>query len=363
MATISARQFGMLVFLFRVSLTIVRLPVLKAVKVGPDAWIASLLGTSVGLVALWLLITLMVQEPSLTPMERVDRALGKVAGGLIGALYLLFIYWDLLLSTRLYAGLLISQPMPETPTEAFVFMLLLGAVYAALKGPEVVARVGEFTAPLVLLGLVLVLALGVNHMNPQALLPVVGYGWGQIFRAALVPAAVHVEVMALLMLTPMVREPKKMARAGVMGALLAAVVATVAAASLIMFYGAPRTQRLVYPVYDLARAISIGDFFERMDALFIFTWTAGSFVKVAVLLWISALALAHLLRIKEPRVLVRPLALLAGFLAMRAYANQAEVRAVNTPQIYPFVAAPFLLFFPFLLLVAERIRRPGRKSS
>ncbi|MDF2631288.1 MAG: hypothetical protein K0R39_5119 [Symbiobacteriaceae bacterium] len=363
MAKISARQFGMLVFLLRISLTIVRLPVLKAVKVGPDAWIASLLGTAVGLVALWLLISLFLREPSLTPMERVDRALGKVAGGLLGTLYLIFIFWDLMLTTRLYAGLLISQPMPETPTEAFVFMLLLGAVYAAHKGPEVVARVGEFIAPLILLSTVIVLPLGANNMNLSALTPVLGYGWGQVLRAALFPATVHVEIIALLALTPMVRDPKNMLRTGMIGGLLAGLIAAVASACLIMFYGVPRTQRLVYPLYDLTRSVTFGDFFERIDALFIFTWTASSFVKVALLIWISSFVLGHVLRIKNSRVLIRPLALLAGFLAMRAYANQAEVRALTSPQIYPFVALPFLVLFPLVLQVAEWIRRPRGKAS
>lgn len=353
----------MLVFLLRISLTIVRLPVLKAVKTGPDAWIASLIGTTVGLVIMWLIIKLALREPTLTPLERMERALGTVTGRLMGALYLLFFFWDAMLSTRLYAGLIISQPMPETPTEAFVFMLLLGSAYTALKGPEVVARVGEFIAPVILLGMLTVLLLGVNNMDPQALRPVLGYGWGQVLRAAIFPAAVHVEVIAILTLTPMVREPKQMLKAGIYAALLAGIVAALASACLIMFYGAPRTQRLVYPLYDLARAISFGDFFERIDALFIFTWTAGSFIKVALLLWICSFILAQILRLKESRVLVRPLALLAGFLAMRAYANQAEIRALNAPQVYTFIALPFLVLFPLILAVVELFRPPGRSAS
>lgn len=363
MPTISARQFGMLVFLVRISLTIVRLPVLRAIQQGPDAWIAVLLGNLVGLLLLWLMITFAIREPSLTPLERLERALGTVVGRLIGALYLLLFFWDAMVAARLYAGLLVAQPMPETPVDAFVFMLLFGGAYAAFKGPEVVARVGELIAPLILLGMLIVLLLGANHMDPRALRPVLGYGWGQVMRATIFPAAVYVELIAVCMLTPRVRDPERMVRAGLIGAFLAGLVASLASACLIMFYGAPRTRRLVYPLYDLTRAISFGDFFERMDALFIFTWTAGSFIIVALLLWVCSSGLAHLLRIQESRVLVRPLALLAGFSAMRAYANLSEAIALNTPQIYTFVALPFLVLFPLVLAVAERVRRPRRKAS
>ncbi|HWI60666.1 MAG TPA: endospore germination permease [Symbiobacteriaceae bacterium] len=360
MISISPAQFGMLTFVTRISLVIVRLPTLKLIPKGPDAWIAILLGSLFGNLMLWVLLRQAAVRPQFTPIERLQSAFGPVAGAIAGVCYLLLFLYDTMVSTRMYAGLLVSQPMPETPTEAFVFMLIFAAAYAAWKGPEVVARVGEFMTPLIFLGLAVVLVFGINQMDPRSLKPVLAYGWGQVLRAALFSTFVHVELAALLMFVPLVRDPRRMVRAGVLGSLSAGMVTVVAAACLIMFYGAPRTQRLVFPLYDMARAITFADFFERIDALFVFAWTAGSFIKVALLLWALAYGMGQLLGVKNWRALIRPLALLTGFVAMRVYANQAEVRILTSPQVYTFIALPFLVLFPLALALAEALRPGGR---
>jgi len=352
----------MLIFMMRMGLAIIRLPVLKLIRSGPDAWIAVLVGTAVGNLIFWLVLRQAAQQPGLTLVQRLERALGPVAGRAVGTCYILLFLWDTMVTSRMYSGLLISQPMPETPTEAFVFLLLLGAAYMARKGPEVIARVGQFVTPIIAGGIAVVLFLGANQMNPRALQPVLGHGWGQVLVASFFPADVHVELMATLMLAPLVRSPKAMVRAGVVGMHVAGLAAAGTAACLIMFFGAPRSQRLVFPLYDIVRATTFGDFFERIDALFIFTWTATTFVKAALLLWACAYGLGQMVRVKDCRTLIRPLALLAGLLSLRAYANQAEVRALIAPQVYTFVALPFLVLFPALLAIVEAVRRPGEKA-
>ena len=363
MEQISARQLGALVFVTRMGMAIVRLPAIKHVKQGPDAWLGVLVGTLAGVLALWALLSLIVRRPGRDLLDLSVEALGPYFGRAAGAMYVLWFAWDAMVSMRLYSGLLFAQPLPETPAEAMIFMLGAGAAYAALQGPEVVGRLGGMLAPVIFVGAVLVLTLGINQMDPKNLKPFLGYGGLPVFRSALFPAFAFSETLACSLLLPYSKEPRKAVRGALAGAVAGGLVTALGAAAVVMFYGSTQATRLAYPLYDLARSVSFGEFFERMDPLFIVMWTVASYIKVAMLIWAVARGLSKLLGLKRVSELVFPLTLLFSFGAMRTYGNQAEISTLTSVQVYPLLTFPFLIGIPALLLAAVTIRGSRGRSS
>lgn len=357
MERISPRQLGALVFVVRMGMAVVRLPALKHVKQGPDAWLGVLLGTAAGTFLLWGSWRLMAGKPGRDILSLSGDALGPYLGWLAGACYVLFWIWDALVSLRMFSGLLIAQPLPETPAEAFLVLLAVGAAYLAAQGPEVIGRMGGMLAPAVLAGVLLVLLLGANQMDPLSLKPFLGFGWTPVFRSALFPAFVFAETMACSMFLPYVGDPRAGVRAAVLGGVLGGLATALAAAVLVMFYGSAQTTRLAYPLYDLARSVAFGEFFERMDPLFIVLWTVASFIKVSVLLWAVSHGLARLFGLKRAWSLVPPLALLFVFGAIRAYSNQAEIVTLASIQVFTLIAFPFLVGIPLLAAAGLLARR------
>lgn len=338
-------------------MAIVRLPALKHVREGQDAWLGILIGTAAGTLLLWGILRLVTLKPGRDLLDLSTDALGPLLGRAVAVCYVLYFTWDALLSLRLYSGLLIAQPLPETPAEAFIFLVAGAAAYAATKGPEVLGRLGELLAPLILAGVLLVLLLGINQMDPLNLRPFLGSGLSPVLRASTFPAFVFSETLVCTLFLPHMAASRKAIRAALAGGVLGGVVSALAAAALVMFYGSKLSIRLAFPLYDLARTVSIGEFFERLDPLFIIIWTAATFLKVAILLWGVAHCAAKLLRLKRAAALILPLALLFSFSAMRAYATQAEITTLASIQIYPLFTFPSLIVFPLILALGSAFRR------
>ncbi len=357
MERISAWQIGVLVFLLRFSQAIVSLTPPKYTTKGPDAWIGALIGTLVGLGIVWLIATTAVLEPNRTPIERWITAIGPVLGRIAGAIYVGIILLNTMLTVRMYGGLLISQPMPETPVEAFVVLLAAGACYAAWHGLEVTARVGEVVMPLVLVGVGVVFLLASREMDPRALKPVLGWGWWPPIRTSFTTMALHFELLCAGFLLSRAANPKAGARAALIGAAAAGVLIIGGSASIVMFYGSEEARRITFPLYDLARSVTVGDFLERMDPLFMLIWTMGSFVKVSTLLWTATLGLTQLLGLRERRPLVMPLTLFCILTSLLLYDSQAEVTTLFSPQVLPWAVGPFLLGIPGVLALVELVQR------
>lgn len=363
MEQISAWQVGVLVFLMRYSQAIVSLTPPKYTTKGPDAWIATLIGTVVGTAIIWLIAASAAREAHRTPIERWIAATGPIFGRIAGSSYLVILLFSVMLTVRQYGGLLISQPMPETPAEAFVLLLAAGACYAAWHGPEVTARVSEVVLPLLLIGVGLVFLLAAKDMEFRLLKPVLGWGWTPALRASYTTMALHFELLPAGFLIARASNPKRAARAAVVATVAAGILIVGGSAGVVMFYGAEEARRIAYPLYDLARSVSVGEFLERMDPLFILTWTMGSYVKVAVQLWAATLALTQLLGLRAFRPLVAPLTLFCILASLLLYEGQAELSALFSPQVLPWVVWPFLTAEPALLALVEWVRRERRAAA
>lgn len=361
MRMISSRQLGWLLFITRISLGILLLPSLQHVGKGPDAWLSGVIGVSLGTTLLWLIARTTLQRPGCTLIQRLEAAFGPLFGRAIGLGYLLYFLVNAGLTMRTFAALLTSQPMPETPPEAFLFMVAIGAVFAARQGLEVVGRVAELLGPLMLLVLSSIFVLGIPDMAPSFLKPVLGYGIAPVLRGAIYPFCVHADLVVLTMLAPQVQDQANLPRAVVTGSLGGGTILTLGSVAVTMFYSASGAARLVFPLYDLVRSINVAEVLQRLDALFLITWTIGVYLKTALYLWASGIVLAQLTGLPKHDPLLTSIALLAVTIGAKAYIGTIDAAAINSPPVFPWLSLPFF-FMPLLLAGVERLRRMGERA-
>lgn len=361
MEQISSKQLASLLFIVRVGLAIVVMPIIKQLHDDPDAWIVTILATFFGVPLFWFIVASALRHPHLTLVERLQAAFGRWFGGFLAFLFVLLFSANAFFILRLFAGLLTAQPMPETPTEAFATLMMVGAWYAGRHGPEVIARISEVLAPIILVSVLGVLLIATKDLSARNLLPVLGHGFDPVLRAALFPMAIHAEVLVITMLVPLVKDRQHLQKA-VTSALVAANGLILSAVLvLLMFYNQPQARRLAYPLYDLARSVSVGEFLERFDPFFILVWAAVAYVKLAILVWAAAAGLAQIFGLKEMRALVTALVPIFIIGGLRASNGLAELMTFNLPQVFPWLVAPFLVVLPAMLDLVERIR--GRRGS
>lgn len=360
MLMLSSRQFGWLIFIVRISLGMLLLPVLQHIGKGPDAWIASIIGVSLGTTLIWLVTRTALQRPTCSLIERLQGACGPILGRAIGLGYLCYVLLNIGYTVRTYSALLTSQPMPETPANLFLFMVAGGCLYAARKGVEVIGRVAELLGPLMVLVLISIFFLGIPDMEPSFLRPVLGFGWTPVLRAALYPLCVHVDLVVLTMMIPLIRDREGIPRALVIGSLGGGMILTLGLVAVTMFYSPTGASRLVYPLYDFVRTVNLAEVLQRLDAFFLITWTIGVYVKTSLYLWAAGVILAQLTGLSHDPFLPS-IALLATTIGAKVYAGIVDTAAINSPYIFPWLSLPILLL-PLLLWGVERLRHRGERS-
>jgi hypothetical protein len=129
--------------------------------------------------------------------------------------------------------------------------------------------------------------------------------------------------------------------------------------SCTMLFGAKASGTFTYPSISLIQNIKLFRNIERFDAVLVAVWVLSSFIKITLYFWASLKGLTELLKLRQPRSFIVPLAL--GLLVSAKYKvwGLIELAAFYDKQAWYFMV--FQLALPLLLLLIAMFRKDGGK--
>lgn len=163
------------------------------------------------------------------------------------------------------------------------------------------------------------------------------------------------------MILPYVNKQQQITRSFLRGTLLGETVIFITLIVSILVLGPDLTARDVYPSYNIARRISVGGFFERVEALIALQWMLTFFIKVTLYFYAFILGLSQLLKLKEYRVLTLPTGLILVALAVLIAPNYTYYSAIFD-NYWVYYVITFGLFLPLVLLSVVMFRRALSKD-
>jgi len=357
---ISARQFMIVVMLFVVGDAVLYVPSWITEEAKQDAWIAAILSIGQGLLMATLFVALGKRYPSFAITQISERILGAWLGKAVALLFISFFLTDAAIMLMELGDFVTTQIMVETPIEVIMLLFAAIVVLGVRSGIESLARTFELAMPWFMLLFVILILFSSPQMNAMNLQPVLGTGMKRILSGNIKYLGNLLETVALLMVFPHVNRVRQAAKTFKLGMLAGTVIIAIFTAVSLMVLNGEQLVIYAYPSYTLAQKISVGNFFERIEAIMAIMWFITLYVKVAVLYYAVTKGLSHVFELESHRSLALPFSMIVLVVAL--------VFVPNRPYFDKFVSlywTPYMLtyglFFPVLLLVVDMIRkRSGR---
>ena len=143
------------------------------------------------------------------------------------------------------------------------------------------------------------------------------------------------------------RNPEKAPRMSIYAVLIASFLYVFVYIFSIGVFSVEVTQNIIYPTIELAREVSVpGEFFERLESLFLIFWLVSSFATTSLSLDISVQSLRHIAKLKKSTILY----ILAPIIFLFSMAPQNIEQLSNLGQIISYfgllgaTAIPMLIF-------------------
>lgn len=353
---IANRQILFMLSMMRSSLALAFLPVLTAGTAFQDAWLTVIISCSLCVLLVLAVAGLGSKYPCLTVVGYSRRLLGTVGGTIVSLLLMWLTLFIAATDTRVYAEVLSTGFLHNTPLAVLVGTIAFLAALAASSGVEVVGRAADALFPWFLIFIVLTFLAAFTVFEPKNLEPVLARGIGPALTAVPSAVALSAEFVVLTALLPTSVAPEKVTRTALMSLVIAGLVvmgATVmVSGTLTPWLGA----EVVFPFFFMTRAISVGRFLQRIESIGVLAWGFGLFVAASTYTYCAAKTLSQILGVSDYRALVGPVAVIWGVMSIQMYEDIFELFQFFRPDVVlPFVAAAF--FAPMALLWAAHLVR------
>ncbi|MBE3581237.1 MAG: endospore germination permease [Thermoanaerobacteraceae bacterium] len=332
------------------------LPSLLVSRAQQDAWISVIVATLLTVPLAVLIGWLLGRFPGKTLFQASEAILGKILGKAFTLLYVLAFVQLNAIILREFGEFLVAAVMPETPLIVFTATLAALAIYASRNGIEVIARSTQFILPLMVSFFVIVLVLAAPKMSLRNLFPLFEGGIRPILGGAIITWGFTGEIIVMAIIGGFIHPPQGVKRSLFLGLAGIPVFLTLAVIGGLLVFGAFEAGRLTFLAFSLARVISIGNFLERIEVLFMAIWVGGVFIKVTLNLYIAALGLATAANLTEYRPLCAPLAALTVVLSTWLFDSLTRV-FFFVEQVFPIWALIWEFIIPFSLGFMALVRK------
>lgn len=353
--TIHPRSFFIMTTMFTIGTSILISPSGMASIAKQDAWMASIVGVALNVLCALLYVALGDRYPRQTFVQYSRSALGAWAGTAVGLLFVLF----LILLCSLMLGdvgvFITSQIIEETPTEVVKILYMAVIIFGLRLGLKVFSLAAEMYFLLGMSLLVMLIVTLAYKYKFENLLPLMEFGIKPIIEGGINFSSLQ-EMVVLLMIYPYVAGRRARKQGLVFGTLLGGFALIVITASSVLVMGASLTAAQFFPAYLLARHVTLGQFFERLEGMMMFIWILTMYVKITITFFAATVGVSQLFGIRDERPLMWPLAIFVIVLALVCYPNVLYVHNMLAT-VWPAFSYVFLAAFPGLLLLVGALRK------
>jgi spore germination protein KB len=329
-----------------------------------DAWISALLTPLIGMPVVWIYWYLGSQYPELTFVEIMKKIFGRWIGTIAAASYVFLclttachLPWDV-------TNFLRTQAMPETPQYVISLVFVTAVVIAVLYGIETIARASEIFIRFVLILAVLTTLLVSPNIKFENLQPVLENGMIPIFKGSYALSCFTVfPVITMMMIYPAntekIQEAKKSLFKGFLWAGFFTFI-TILMSTLIL--GSKITASSQYPTYLLAKEISLGNIFTRLESIVAYTWTITQFTIGLLFFYAGATGLSQLIGLKDHKRIVIPLGLITLVMSEVVFPDVIYQESWDNLVWLPYITTHGLIL-PLLLLLVHLIKKRMLKAD
>lgn len=347
----------MLIFLVTRLVITVLLPI-SIVSARRDAWLGELVINLGNQLILWLHLALCARFPGQTLTQICRLLLGQYLGTFLAIIYALFFLHFTMLILRALAEFMVATIMPQTPAVVIMITMGLLVVYGARSGIEALGRTGEILSLVLVGGIVLILLMVVKDIRLIRLLPVLERGAGPLLKAGVESGIFFGEVCFLPTLAALVPNRKGLNRT-----LFSWLTGTGLFIALIMgitiaVFGEETASATRYAIFALARMASLGEFFDRIEPLFMTVVVSGYFIRTAIFFYASAFTAAEVTGLGNYRSLVLPLLGIAIPMMMLEWRSSTDLLDYQR-YVASLLTWTMTLLMPTMLLLVALLRRAG----
>jgi spore germination protein KB len=319
--------------------------------VGTAAWYMTLISCAVSLMFYYFEYLLIKRFPGLNIIQVYEAVMGKFIGKIIGISICAYTVYYSGSTLREFVDMIKTYNLPNTPPFFIMACILAVAILVSYYGLEVISRICTLFFIPIISGIVLLLILAAPSYNLNSLRPYLGYGLKKTFYLGFLRSSAYSEVGIILIFANALQDTKSLKKAGLISILLSGILFSACLVGYTLTFGYAAGGGYISGLFELSKTIYFNRFFQRIESLFLFTWSISSIINAAISFYICISVYCKVFNIKKHRPLLLPFSFII-FVTAILPGTSSDVLQVNMLILRQY--SLFLTYFvPLLVLIVS----------
>lgn len=354
---ISTNQFIWMLFCIITSfsgLHVIRLLIFQARR---DAWLSVILAWVLDVLLAVVYAYMGIRFPGQNMVQYSMTIFGKKLGKIIGILFPIFF---LLVSSILQRGLSIilnTVFFPKTPEILILIFSYLVISYAVFKGIESIGKVCEILGPFYLLSAIIFFLFTISDIRIDRLKPQLESGlYPSLTGTPLILSFIGICII-MGMYIPICNHPENGFIAKFTAVSLGISVILMLVITTIGIFSYPQAKNMINASLELTRFVHLGDFFERVEAIWLMIVIGAAITASASMIWAFSVGISQIVGLNTYKPLVLPAVLVSFVIGITSFKNSLDLVTFSLysyPLMAIFVETGLEMFLFFAALILKK---------
>lgn len=292
-----------------------------------------------------------------TGMESILAAAEGIGGAGLKIIVGLILFTAVLINTaaiiRTFPECVNMVLLPNTPMEAVLLLLLAVIAAGAAIGLRAIAGIGSIFIPIGGAVLLFFLIFLTPYININNLFPLLGTDKLSAFTNPLPMLSMYSDIIVLFLIQPHCNDYGDIKKSGLRAIIISGITALLIVLMYILIYPSPISSEFIFPVYQMARIVRIGDYFYRMEAFFEFVWSLSVLLCSAFYIFLLCGIWCETFGIKYRRPLIFPVLLIVGSICFITGSMAELLEFMKRAEV---IIMPAAYLLPLLIGILYRIK-------
>jgi len=328
---------------------------------GTAGWMMSIFSSMLTFILLFIFMKLQKPFENKDILDIAEHLGGRPLKILIGIILAGIMFVVEIIVIREFSEDMKTISLPQSPLSFIMIFFIIGAVLGSMLGIEAIVRLNAIVVPMIFAAFIVILLGVIPNMDFNNIFPIYGTGLNDIFGNGLLRVSVFTELLAIFLLPPFLGDNKRFGRTGYIVLGFSSVFLLSSSLAYILSFPYPSSLEPFSPIYQMAKLINLGRFFQRIESMFVFIWSLGALLYITSLFYLIVYVIAKSMNLKYLRPLILPMAVNV-FSAAFLQPNLISIIEIKTNFIYKTVGLGSFALVALVMLMAQ-LRKPDKKRG
>ena len=327
---------------------------------GNAAWIQTIFVSLISCLIYWFIISLYRKAEMKSLIELSGEIGGRWFKIIVGILLSVVLLANSSLTTRVLPESIKTVLLPLAPMSLLLLIFGITMAFGAYMGIFSIARIHSLYIPLSAIFLALFFVLVFPNADITNLFPILGEGTYNIFINGLPAISIFSDMIVLFVLLPFCNNFDRAKKASKRALIISSIVNVLIVLFYNLIYSYPSSTEFMFPVYQMTRLIKIGDFFQRLEALFEFIWSFAVLLYSSLYLFVICYIWKETFDLKYYKPLVLPFAII---MCAISYLPSSTVKIATMQNILSLFFIPISFVMPIILILLYSAKKKSRDTK